>query len=383
MPSLKIIIYRTKTFIMKQLILSVTIMLSAIVATAQMDIPPDGGNTTAMASEDVGITTITIKYHRPGVKGREGKIWGTLVPYGFNVFNLATGKPASPWRAGANEATTISFEHDIKVEGKDLKAGTYALFMAMGKDTVTVIFSKQAEAWGTFFYRPEYDILRIYVKPVTLEKSVERLKYEFIDQQEKSCVVTMQWEKVLVPFRVDVDVDHIVLNRVREQLIGPKGFASGNLVQICRYYFNKDMNLEEAVGWAQRAVTGMPFGQSNYETVRTLAIGYEKLNRFPQADSVMNTVLPFSGMSQVSSYSRNMLSLKRNERALEVMLNAQKRFGDVYAVNNGLSFAYAATGEYTKALEFAKKALAQAPSPQAKATVTANIEKLKAGKDIN
>jgi len=368
---------------MKQIILSLLITLCAIVATAQMDIPPDGGNTTAMASEDVGITSITIKYHRPGVKGREGKIWGILVPYGFNVFNLATGKPSSPWRAGANEATTISFEHDVKVEGKDLKAGTYALFMAMGKDTVTVIFSKEAEAWGTFFYRPEDDVLRIDVKPETLEKSVERLKYEFIDQQEKSCVITMQWEKIMVPFKVEVDVDHIVLNRIKEQLIGPKGFASGNLVQICRYYFSKNMNLEEALGWAQRAVTGMPFGQSNYETVRTLAIGYEKLNRYPLADSVMNSILPFASIGQYTTYERNMLSMKRNERALEVMLGAQKRFGDVYAVNNGLSFAYSATGDYAKALEFANKALTQATSTQAKATVTANIEKLKAGKDIN
>jgi hypothetical protein len=368
---------------MKQIILSILITLNTIVVSAQMDIPPDGGNTTAMTSEDVGITSINIKYHRPGVKGREGKIWGTLVPYGFNVFNATTGKPASPWRAGANEATTISFEHDVKVEGKELKAGTYALFMAMGKDTVTVIFSKEAEAWGTFFYRPENDVLRIYVKPVELEKSVERLKYEFIDQQDKSCVVTMQWEKILVPFKVEVDVDNIVLNRIREQLIGPKGFASGNLVQISRYYFSRNMNLEEALGWAQRAVTGLPFGQSNYETIRTLAIGYEKLNRYLQADSVMNTVLPFSSMNQYSSYGRNMLSMKRSERALEVMLGAQKRYGDVYAVNNGLAYAYAATGDYTKALEFANKAQAQATSPQAKATVTANIEKLKAVKDIN
>jgi len=99
---------------MKKILLSVSTILIVLSASAQMDIPPDGGNTTATISEDVGITTITIKYHRPAVKGREGKIWGTVVPYGFNVFNLVTGKPNSPWRAGANEATTISFEHDVK-----------------------------------------------------------------------------------------------------------------------------------------------------------------------------------------------------------------------------------------------------------------------------
>ena len=186
----------------------------------------------------------------------------------------------------------------------------------------------------------------------------------------------------MVPLYVEADVDNLVLNRIKEQLIGPKGFASGNLVQISRYYFTKNTNLEEALGWAQRAITGLPFGQSNYETTRTLAIGYEKLTRFPQADSVMNNILPFATISQYTGYGRNMLSMKRSDRALDVMLGAQKRFGDVYAVNNGMSYAYSASGDFAKALEFANKALAQA-SPQAKATVTANIEKLKAGKDIN
>lgn len=367
---------------MKKIFLTTSILFIAFISNAQMDIPPDGGNSTAMVSEDIGITSITIKYHRPAVKGREGKIWGAVVPYGFNAFNMMAGKPASPWRAGANEATTISFEHDVKVEGEDLKAGTYALFLAMGEDTVTVIFSKETEAWGTFFYRPEDDVLRIYVKPVALDKSVERLKYEFIDQQEKSAVITMQWEKIMVPFKIEVDVDNIVLNRIKEQLIGPKGFASGNLVQIARYYYAKNTNLEEALGWAQRAVTGLPFGQSNYETARTLAIGYEKLKRFPQADSVMNSILPFATIAQYTGYGRSMISMKRFDRALEIMLGAQKRFGDVYAVNNGLSYAYSASGDFAKALEFANKTLTQASS-QAKATVTANIEKLKAGKDIN
>ncbi len=367
---------------MKKIIASASGLLVSIFAISQMDMPPNGGNTTAMVSEDVGITSITIKYHRPAVKGREGKIWGNVVPYGFNAFNMAMGKPASPWRAGANEATIITFEHDVKVEGRDLKAGTYALYMAMGKDTVTVIFSKEVEAWGTFFYRPENDVLRVYVKPVAMEKSVERLKYEFVDQQEKSCVITMQWEKMLVPFRVDVDVDNIVFNRIQEQLIGAKGFVSGNLVQISQYYFNKNEHLEEALAWARKAVTGEPFGQSNFITISTLATAYEKLNRLQQADSVMNIALPLTTVGQHIAYGRQLLAQKRNDRALEVVLGAQKRFGDVYAVNNALSYVYSAKADYVKALEYANKALAQA-SPQVKTIVTANIEKLKAGKDIN
>ena len=368
---------------MKKILIAASSLLVSIIAISQMDLPPDGGSTTAMVSEDVGITSMTIKYHRPAVKGREGKIWGNVVPYGFSVFNLEVFKPASPWRAGANEATTISFEHDVKVEGKDLKAGSYALYMAMGRDTVTVIFSKEVEAWGTFFYRPENDVLRVYVKPGALDRSVERLKYEFIDQQEKSCVVTMQWEKIMVPFRVDVDVDNIVLNRIREQLIGPKGFVSGNLLHISRYYLNKNTNLEEALGWAKKAVTGEPFGQSNYITISMLANAYEKLNRLKQADSVMNIALQISTMSQHIAYGLQLLTQKRNDKALETMLSAQKKYGDVYAVNDGLSYVYAAKADFAKALVYATKALAQATTTQAKSTLSANIEKLKSGKNIN
>src|ERR1700741_2065145 len=92
--------------------------------------PPDGGNKKASVSERIGITDVTIHYDRPGVKGREGKIWGKLVPYGFTDQGFGTSK-AAPWRGGANENTTISFSTDVMVEGKSLPAGTYGFFVDM------------------------------------------------------------------------------------------------------------------------------------------------------------------------------------------------------------------------------------------------------------
>ncbi|WP_315818512.1 DUF2911 domain-containing protein [Paraflavitalea speifideaquila] len=137
---------------MKMLIPSIIMLLTAMVGRAQMDLPPEGGNIRAYIAEEVGITNISIRYSRPGVKGREGKIWGGIVPYGFATLNFTANKNSSPWRAGANEATVITFENDVKVEGRDLQAGAYALFMAMGTDSVTLVFSKETEAWGTFFF---------------------------------------------------------------------------------------------------------------------------------------------------------------------------------------------------------------------------------------
>jgi tetratricopeptide (TPR) repeat protein len=270
----------------------------------------------------------------------------------------------------------------VKVEGKDLKAGSYALFMAMGMDSVTVIFSKETEAWGSFYYREEDDVLRVKVKPVTLDKSVEWLKYEFIDHKEKSCVIAMQWEKLSVPFKVEVDVDNIVVARLRQEVTGPKGFMTHCLIQASSYCFDHDINLEEALTWAKRAITGL-YGLTGYIALENLANGYEKLKRIPQADSSMNEALKFANVNQFITYGKTLITQDRKDRALNIMLAAKEKFGDVYVVNDNLSYAYSAKADYAQALVFANKALAQAGSPEAKARVAANIEKLKAGKDIN
>ncbi|MDX2046284.1 MAG: DUF2911 domain-containing protein [Chitinophagaceae bacterium] len=368
---------------MRKLIVTTASFLFAAVTTAQMDVPPVAGNPRASISEEVGITSIEINYSRPDVSKREGKIYGegNVVTYGFSTFSFITNKNTAPWRAGANENTTVTFEHDVKVEGKELKAGIYGLHMAMGTDNVTLIFSHKHDAWGSFYYEEKYDALRVNVKPVTLDKSVEWLKYEFIEHGEKHCVIAMQWEKIAVPFKVEVDVDNIVLARLKDQVTSQKGFNSTNMIQASQWCFNKNINLEEALGWAQRAVAGFN-GQKSYPSLRNLAVGYEKLNRLTQADSVMKEALTMAAVNQYAGYARALITQKRADKSLETLEAAKTKFGDVFAINNAMSFAYSAKADYKKAQEYAEKALAQAPEQQ-KTTISANISKLKDGKDIN
>jgi Protein of unknown function (DUF2911) len=375
--------FRKTNCYMKQIIHIIIAFLLITSVNAQMDIPPAGGNPKAMVSEQVGITSITINYSRPDVNKREGKIYGdgNLVPYGFNTNSFITNKNTAPWRAGANENTTITFEHDVMVEGKPLKAGTYGLHMALAADNVTLIFSNQSEAWGSFSYEEKHDALRVDVKPVALDKSVEWLKYEFIEHKEKHCVIAMQWEKLSVPFKVEVDVDNIVLARLREQVTSQKQFNSTNMIQASQWCFNKNINLEEALGWAQKSISGFN-GQKSYPSMRNLAVGYEKLNRLPQADSIMNEALTMANVNQTIGYGRALITQKRNDKALEIMNAAKTKFGDVFAVNNGLAFVYSSKADFKKALEHAQKAQTQAPEPQ-KAAISGNIAKLKEGKDIN
>jgi tetratricopeptide (TPR) repeat protein len=363
---------------MKKFIFLAIAIYSVQFALAQLDLPPSGGNTRAKLTEEVGITDITIKYSRPDVNGREGKVWGNLVTYGFSTNDLRTNKNTNPWRAGANENTTISFEHDIKVEGHDVKAGTYGLFFAVWPDSVMLILSKDYNAWGSFYYDEKDDVLRTIVKPVTMDKSVEWLKYEFIEQKEKSCKIAMMWEKLMIPFRVDVDVDNIVIARLREQVTSQAGFNNLNLVTAANYCLSRNLNLEEALSWSQRAA-----GLKSYATLRTLATAYEKLNRLPEADSVMNEALTFANVTQHIGYARALITQKRADKAMEVLAAGQKKYGDVFPINNGLMFGYSAKGDYKKAIAAGEKAMIQAPNDAAKKTIESSIVKLKEGKDIN
>ncbi len=175
---------------MKKLIPAIIALLFSAHAFAQIPLTvlPSGGNKKASVSERIGLTDITIHYDRPGVKGREGKIWGQLVPVGFTDPGFGRSK-AAPWRAGANENTTIEFSTDVKIEGQSLPAGRYGFFIAYDPNECTLIFSKNSTSWGHFFYDDKEDALRIKVKPVASDKSVEWLKYEFSDETTNTAVV--------------------------------------------------------------------------------------------------------------------------------------------------------------------------------------------------
>jgi tetratricopeptide (TPR) repeat protein len=184
----------------------------------------------------------------------------------------------------------------------------------------------------------------------------------------------------MIPFKVEVDVDNIVINRLREQVTSQKGFNQLNLVAAANYCLNKNINLEEALSWAQRASAF-----KSYSTLRTLAAAYEKLNRLKEADSVMGEALTMANVNQYVGYGRTLITQKRTDKAVETLLAAKTKFGDVPAVDNGLMFGYAAKADFKNALVYAEKAMAQVPKDNdaAKKTLEGQIAKLKEGKDIN
>lgn len=156
----------------------------------------------ASVSQTIGTDTqITIVYSRPGVKGR--KIWGDLVPWGFAKDPERPNIKPFPWRAGANENTTIEFSKDVTVNGKDLPAGKYGLHMIPGEKEFVIIFSKTNDAWGSFSYDQANDALRITVTP-TEAPYEEWLRYGFDDLAGTSATAYLQWEKKRIPFTIAI-----------------------------------------------------------------------------------------------------------------------------------------------------------------------------------
>jgi tetratricopeptide (TPR) repeat protein len=192
----------------------------------------------------------------------------------------------------------------------------------------------------------------------------------------------MQWEMLSVPFKVEVDVDNIVLARLREEVTSMKGFNSNNMLQAAQWCLNKNINLEEALQWSIRAINGFQ-GQKSFITLRNLANAYDKLNRTQQADSAMNEALTIATANQYTAYGRQLITQKRVDKAMEVFKASQKRYGDIYGVNNGLMSGYSAKGDFKNALKHAEKAMAQAPNDATKKQIEGFTTKLKEGKDIN
>jgi hypothetical protein len=165
----------------------------------------------AKIEQRVGVTDVTVEYHRPGVKGR--KIWGALVPYG------------EPWRTGANERTTVSFSTPVTVGGTRLDAGTYGLVTIPGEEKWTVALSKTAEAWGSFTYSADNDAVRVEVTPRKAAHT-EWLDFDVENLTPRSADLVIRWAELAVALPFEVDTDRIVTSRVTNALFGGADYCA-------------------------------------------------------------------------------------------------------------------------------------------------------------
>jgi len=357
--------------------------IATMSATAQsLTTPPPGNDKKAMVGEQIGLTKVTIEYSRPSVKGREGKIWGTLVYEGFKDQQFGSSK-AAPWRAGANENTTIEFSTEVKIEGQPIPAGKYGLFIAWGAEESTVIFSKNYSSWGSYYYNEAEDVLRVKVKPIALDKSVEWLKYEFINQTGNSATVALEWEKIAIPFKVEVDLVKIQLESFRQELRTRKGFQWQPWVEATLYCVQNNTNLQEALLWADSATSTAFGGNVQFQAWAAKAQVLNRLGRSSEADELIKKYLPLANMQDLHQYARQLLMSGKKKEALELFKTNQSKYPNEFTTNFGLARGYSANGDYANALKFAKIALPLAPNTGNKTVVENAIKKLEEGKDFN
>lgn len=317
----------------------------------------------AVVTQRVGITDITINYHRPLANGRQ--IWGKVVPYG------------QVWRAGANENTTIKFSDPVTIEGQTLDKGTYGLHMIPGESQWTVIFSKDSTAWGSFTYKEQDDALRVTVKPQTAELH-DALAYDFDDPKPDSTVITMRWEKVAVPFKVAVKVNDVVTASLHQQLLGISQYYWEGWDDAAGYLLANKINLEEALKDEEKSIEI----EERFDNLMSKSRILDTMGRKDDAVAFRNKALERGSALQLYFYGRQLQGNKKQDEALAVFRSTSKKFPDFWTSHVGMARVYSAQGDFDNAVKEMKVALTSAPDSN-KANLEGYVKRLQAKDDIN
>ena len=325
---------------------------------------PRPASPAASVSQTIGISTATVNYSRPKVNGRE--IWGKLVPYGWNKQGFGSGNSA-PWRAGANENTTLELSHNAKVENTEVPAGTYGLFFVINQDkTGEVILSKDHRSWGSFFYDPQNDQMKakIQLRDVPL---TENLTFDFINVTRTGAELVLNWEKKQFPVKIEFDVDNIVMANAAEELKGPIGFNPQGFNSAANYALTNKVNMEQALTWIDQSIAQ----NRTFNALRLKAGLLKETGKSAEGDQLMKDAMGLATEAELNQYGYQLLNQGENDKAIEIFILNTQRFPKSANTFDSLGEAYAIKGDKANAIKNFKKALSMNP-PQ---NVRANSEK--------
>jgi len=203
----------------------------------------------ATVAQTFGVTEVTVRYSRPGVKGRV--IWGKVVPYG------------EVWRTGANENTTIRFSTPVRIDGKELPAGIYGLQTIPGPDDWTIILSKDADEWGAFSYKPDHDALRFHAKPAPAAEPQEWMSFDFRNLSDTSAMLALRWEKLEVAWKIEADTPRLLVGTAQSDLRWQDAAAA--------WCIQSGTCLKEAARWLDASIAVEPTFGNQRAKARLLA----------------------------------------------------------------------------------------------------------------
>jgi hypothetical protein len=345
-------------------VLAMGLLVAGGLAHAQstvLDLPRQSQHATVM--QRVGVTDITINYHRPLVAGR--KVWDGIVPYG------------QVWRAGANENTTIAFTDPVIVEGKTLDKGTYGVHMIPGPEQWTVIFSKVSSAWGSFTYKEAEDAARVTVKPQAAEFR-EALSYDFDQVKPDSTLAVMRWEKVAVPFNISVNLNQTVQESLNRQLRGLPQYTWEAWDDAANYYLAQKTNLDEALKDEEQSITV----EERFDNLLTKSRILDQMGRKNEAKTTLARALDKASPIQLHVYARQLQGEKRPEEAFAIFRANYKKYPNQWFVHSGMARVYTAQGDYDSAVKEMKLAMASAPE-NTKSALEGLVKRLENKEDIN
>lgn len=330
-------------------------------------LPPSGDNQFCSVTQGIGLVRVTVEYSSPDVHGPDGKdraghIWGELVPYG--LYDLAYNNCTKcPWRGGANENTVFTVSHPVKIEGQDLPAGSYGLFFIAGKEEWTVIFSKNYQSWGAFWYDPAEDQLRVQVKPSECEYH-EWLTYEFTDRQTDHATVALKWERLQVPIRITVDdMKGLYVANLKQEFRNAQAFKWQTYRDAAIYCLVNKTALDQGLAWAQEAVSRPGAGVRSMQTLSVVAELQLAMGNTAEGQKTMDEALALPSATPVDIHGVARFQQMQGDKELAkkyFLLNA-KRFPNQWPVNVGLARYWNMSGDNKQAVAYAKKAMPQAP----------------------
>jgi len=329
--------------------------------TLMLNLPRQSQHSVVM--QRIGITDITINYHRPLANGRQ--VWGKLVPYG------------QVWRAGANENTTITFSDPVTIEGQTLDKGTYGLHMIPGENEWTIIFSKDSASWGSFSYKQDDDALRVKVKPQATDAH-DALEYDFDEVKPDSTVVTMRWDKVAVPFKVAVKVNELVTASIHRQLYGLNQYYWEGWDDAAGYLLANKINLDEALKFEDQSIQS----DERYDNLMNKSKILDAMGRKEDAKAFHEKALDKANPLQLYFYARQLQGEKKQDEALAVFRSTAKKFPDYWTSHMGMARVYSAQGDFDNAVKEVKLSLTGAPDSN-KPNLEGYVKKLENKQDIN
>lgn len=335
-------------------ILAATLLLAAKSGNTQGITVPRVPSPAASVAQTIGISTVTVDYSRPSVQER--KIWGALVPYGWNIQAFGTDNKA-PWRAGANENTVIRFSHPATVEGQSVPAGSYGLFFVVNSDnTGEVILSKDYRSWGNFFYDPQTDLIHAKIQLRDIQNT-ERLTYDFINITKNSAELVLNWEKKQFPVKIEFAVDDIVMANAAEELKGPMGFSWQGYSSAANYALQNKLNYDQALKWIDKAIAL----DRNFTTLSTKCGLLRAAGKTADADKTMNEAVALASELEINQYGYQLLADKQQEKAIQMFILNTQRHPKSANVWDSLGEGYALSGDTKNAVASFKKSLSLNP----------------------